>query len=266
MLKLTNKEIVQHVQNLEILGYTVLENYLPDNVVLKMRKKLEQQRALNKDRHYPGYSELRSKDEQVFNLQNKDVDFLRLLSDSNIENILMKRINDEYYPALEDNHPNYILGEFIARKSGDPLRLHIDSWMPSTGNHCWMMQVVFALHDRNEEDGCTTLVPGSHRIGDYTDREFPNVVKVPIKAGDVVMWDSRLWHGALANISDQDKWVLIATIQRWWVKQRFDIPNAIPKNILKKLTDREKILLGFASRPPLTEFDGTNARGGYEAL
>ena len=216
-----------------------------------------------KGKHMPGFTNLRPNDDQIFNLQSKDKRYLELLTDVSMEKIIKELINDPYYGAMPKNYPNYILGEYIYRKSSDSLRLHIDSWMPAPGPLTWMIQVAFALDERKKDDGCTIVVPGSHLTGEYTQRDFQNVVYLEAKPGDVIIWDSRLWHGAGENKTEKEAAVLVATLQRWWVKQRFDIPNTISSEMMSKLSDKEKVLLGLFSVPPIDEFHGTNIRQGY---
>ena len=50
------------------------------------------------------------------------------------------------------------------------------------------------------------------------------------------------------------------------MKQQVDFPKSMPKSILKKLTNKQKQLLGFCSIPPITESDRINTKCGYEVL
>jgi hypothetical protein len=263
MKKLTLDEISSCIQNLNIYGYAVVPGMLDAEEVAEYKVLTDAWKGKLKGQRYPDYSEHRPNDDQIFNLQAKEKRYIDLLTDPSIEAILRAQLNDPYYGSIPDELPNYILGEYICRTSGDALKLHIDSWIPSLGTQSFMMQVVFALDDRAREDGCSTVVPGSHRSGQYTDRGFTNVTHIEAKAGDVIIWDSRLWHGAAPNLSGKKATVLIATVQMWWVKQRFDIPHALPENIRKTLNNKEKALLGMFSTPPLDEFHGTNMRKGY---
>lgn len=263
---LDGAEIESHVAALDTQGYTKIEDFVAPHRVAELRKLLTQQLDALGDANYPGYSELRPDDKQVFNLQNKDARFLDPLSAPAIERILMAKLNDPYYPAIPADAPNYILGEYIARASGRPLRMHIDAWMPAPGPNTWMMQLAVALDDRDEANGCTTVVPGSHLSGAYSDRDYPNPVTLPAKAGDVMLWDSRLWHGALANRTDRKAWALVATLQRWWVKPRFDITAGLPAAVYARLGERQRALLGFCAQPPRDETQGTNTRQGYDVL
>ena len=127
--------------------------------------------------------------------------------------------------------------------------------MPQPGRHTNMVQMSFVLEDTNNENGCTHVVPGSHLLGEYSDRSYQNPVPLPAKAGDLLIWDARLWHGSKKNHTGKTRWCIIATFQRWWVKQSFDMPRALPEEIYTKLTNKQKALLGFCTIPPLDEKD-----------
>lgn len=109
-------------------------------------------------------------------------------------------------------------------------------------------------------------MPGSHLSGKYTDRQLVKRTPIIAKAGDVVMWDSRLWHGTLDNISNKSRWVLIATFTRWWVKQSMDMTKSLPQNIYDKLNDTEKFLLGFCSIPPFDETGSIHTKKDHSSL
>jgi ectoine hydroxylase-related dioxygenase (phytanoyl-CoA dioxygenase family) len=162
--------------------------------------------------------------------------------------------------------PNYILSYYNARSSGLKLDLHIDSYVPNQGEFTWAMQVGFILDDMNEDNGCTVVVPGSHQSGKYTDRDLKNVKSIIAKAGDVIIWDSRLWHGTKGNSSGASRWALIATITQWWVKQSMDIPRGLPDSIYQNLLDEQKALLGFCSIPPVNSNGRINTKCGYDFL
>lgn len=128
------------------------------------------------------------------------------------------------------------------------------------------MQAAFVLEDQDEENGCTTIVPGSHRLGTYTDREFGPVRPLHSKPGDIVIWDSRLWHGTLPNKSNRTRWSFIATFTSWWVKPAMDATRSLPDEIYRELRSDQKALLGFCSIPPANEMQRSNTKCGYDAL
>lgn len=260
------EKIEKHIKQIKSSGFTVLKSNFSTNYIEKINKALDQIKREEVNAVYPGFTKKRPNDKQLFNLQNKNSFFIKVLCNSTITDIVGHFLDDPYYTAIEKPNHNFILGEYIARCSGERLPLHIDSWMPNSGDYPWMMQVAILLNDRNISDGCTTIVPGTHNSNRFADRDFPDAVNLEGKAGDVLIWDSRTWHGANENNSKSESWALIATFQKWWVKQRFDLPAALPSYIWDSLNVDEKILLGFASRPPLDESYQTDMRGGIDRL
>ena len=85
-------------------------------------------------------------------------------------------------------------------------------------------------------------------------------------AGDVYVWDSRIWHGAGPNPGEGTRWSLIATYCRWWLKQMFDITGTLPQSVYDTLTDRQKAVMGFCSIPWSSETQGIDMKRGYDEL
>ncbi len=204
----------------------------------------------------------------VYNLQSKDLFFLRMvLGCELIEKVLMHFLNDEWFTSLPKDAPNYILRSFLARSSNHQMPLHIDSFIPYSGQFCYIMQCSIPLEQQTEDNGCTVLIPGSHLWGKYCTQEaFPTAVSIKTRPGDLVFWDSRIWHGARANTSGGTRWAMIATFCRWWIKQAFDIPGNLPQAIYDQLSDREKAVLGYCSVPYDHEAYGIDMKRSYALL
>ncbi len=264
--------VTRATTDLAQIGYARLPGLLDRAQTDTLRQLLEEQIECLKGSRYPGFSEARPDDGAVFNLQAKDKRFIDVLGNPILEHVLVATLNDPNYRQIPAGTPNYILGGYNARASGKALGLHIDSWIPLPGPRTFMVQVAFVLDTRGEEDGCTLVVPGSHCLGEYSDRQMStepgtgNAVSLTAKPGDVLIWDSRLWHGAAENKSDHQSWVLVATMQMWWVKPRTDIPRTIPPHIFDALSDRQKALMGFCSMPPIDEFISIEVRAGYDMI
>jgi ectoine hydroxylase-related dioxygenase (phytanoyl-CoA dioxygenase family) len=204
----------------------------------------------------------------IYNLQNKDFFFLEaLFMPKEIEAILKHFLNDKWFKQIPQEYPNYILRSFGARSSNTALPLHIDSFIPYAGENAIAMQYAIALEDQSEENGCTVVVPRSHQSAEYaTSEALRDAITIEPRAGDVVMWDSRLWHGTTANTTSGTRWAMIATFTRWWVKQHFNITDNLPQSNYEKLTDSQKAILGFCSIPYNTEYEGIDLKRGYDKL
>ena len=83
------------------------------------------------------------------------------------------------------------------------------------------MQALFALDNSTVNNGATIIVPGSHKSDEYAIQDPINAKYLELDLGDIAVWDSRLWHGALPNQSGQDRWAIVATFTRWWIKQNY---------------------------------------------
>jgi ectoine hydroxylase-related dioxygenase (phytanoyl-CoA dioxygenase family) len=204
----------------------------------------------------------------VYNLQNKDIFFLRLaFASEEIERILVHYLNDVWYKQIPRGQPNYILRTLAARSSSHAMPLHIDSFVPYLGSHVYSMQFSIVLEDQDESNGCTIVVPGSHLSGEYAPQSaLKEAIPIRSKAGDVVVWDSRLWHATTANVSNKTRWAILATFVRWWVKQYSNVTGTLPPDIYEELTDKEKSILGYCSVPPDDEFQRIDIKQGYADL
>lgn len=204
----------------------------------------------------------------VYNLQTKDIFFCRMILENRIiEDVIKHFLNDRWFSALPADAPNYILRSFLARSSNYQMSMHIDSFVPYTGSHPFIMQCSIPLEDQTEENGCTVIVPRSHKSGQYADQaSFDTAVPIEAKAGDLVIWDSRIWHGARENVSGGTRWSIIATYCRWWIKQAFDIPGNMPQDLYDQLTDRQRAVMGYCSVPYDDEMRGIDMKRGYDLL
>ena len=205
----------------------------------------------------------------LYNLQREDAAYAwPFTRDPLVMAVLIGLLNDVWYRQIPHDRPNFILRSLIGRSSGDKtLPLHIDSFIPSSGKLCHACQISVVLEDQTPERGCTVVVPGSHRSDAYADpAAFETAVPIVSKAGDMVVWDSRLWHGALGNTTGASRWALIATFVRWWMKQNFDVTGTLPQPVYEQLNDDERAIFGFCSMPPRDENQRTDMKSGHADL
>ncbi len=271
-MQLTNKidkELLNDsIKEIKIFGYTKIKNYLTQKGVNELKLFVNQEFSKFKKTKelYKGLPERDSEDKVVYNLQNLNKKFIDVISTIEIKYVLKSFLNDKYYGFLNSSTPNYILNYFNARSSGLPLDYHIDSHIPYLSEEIFMMQAVILLDQSNKKNGCTKVIPGSHLSGKYTDRSFDKHDLIEGEPGDLIFWDSRLWHGTLGNISKKSRWAIIATFSRWWIKQSSNITSGLRDEIYKKLDNEQKQLLGFCSIPPKNQFERINTKCGYDFL
>ena len=266
--KLSAGELESAISKIEYLGYAVIPGVLSKEVTRHLLKKVE---TLFNDAgpigENSGVTTNQLHDKYVYHLQYKDLDFLSILTDENLLELLRPFLNDPYYTQLAPDQFNFLLAYYNARSSVDPLKLHIDNCIPTGGYHPNSMQIVFSLNGQNAQNGATTVVPGSHNIQKYPDRKAQGIEQIlECDPGDVIVWDSRLWHGALENVSRADRWSLVATFRPWWAKQNFDPVRGFSEEMFSRLNLPQKALLGFLSLPPKDESERVVLKQGYKDL
>ncbi len=248
MRKIEKDEMLHHKKNISELGYSLVENYLSDievNIAIESCNKYWEKSGELEKNHAKGAK-------TVYGLETKDKFFLDIITTKSIKNILMYFLNDPYFRGLPKNIPNYHIGYFLGRSSKNALLSHIDSYIPFKGKFPIVMQCLFALEKQTIKNGCTFVIPKSHLSGKYPNQniEYKRAINILSKPGDLVIWDSRIWHGARENRTKNDRWAIIATFMRHWIKPRLDATRNISNKYFSKLNNEQKVLLGFCSIPP----------------
>ncbi len=265
---MTNTIITKAIDEIKQHGYTRIKGLYDKETIAATLKSVKQLAEENLEVEIKDIPRLDTGQETIYNLQNKNYHFLSLLLKSDIITpILMHFLNDQWHKAIDLSEPNYILRSFSARNNNTAAPMHIDSYIPYMGEHLISMQAVIILEDQYKENGCTSVIPGSHQSGEYVSQdEANNATPIESKAGDVVIWDSRVWHGTFDNHSGASRWSLIATFVRWWIKQGYRITENLPQEIYQQLNNSEKAVLGFCSRPLDDEQAGIDFKKSYDCL
>lgn len=203
----------------------------------------------------------------IYNPDHKSLFILHFLlrQDPLIHALLKHFLNDPWYRKIPESLPNYVLRASIARSSSsEALPLHIDSFSPSSSTHVCVMRILYCIEESSLLTGATVVVPGSHLSDRYASQDaISSAIALELKPGDVAIWDSRLWHGALPNTSSKTRWALVATYTRWWIKQNYQKPLSIPSEYLDTLLRAEKTIIGLDSYPPFDEYERIDIKGGY---
>ncbi len=265
--KISESTFESLVEKINEVGFVVIKNAFSKDLALDMKKEL---RKISNEWSPPntGTPYLNQNTPLIYNPDHKSERILHFILRENklLHKILQFYLNDKWYRRLPEDEPNYILRASIARSSGpNSLPLHIDSFIPSSGSITFVMQVLFSLDESTVDNGSTVVVPKSHLSNRYASQEdLKDAIPLELDQGDLAIWDSRLWHGANPNLTGQDRWSIIATFTRWWIKQNYQTINALPKSFINKLTPTEKTIMGFNSYPPLNEYDRIDIKKGHD--
>jgi len=261
--------MINNINEIEKKGYTILKNAIDLVTINKLKDKILHIDENWKKPNAETTPRLNRESKVVYNPEQKDRIFSKIvLGNPNLKSILIYFLNDKFYKQISSNKPNYILRAMIARSSSSSdLPLHIDSFVPNSGKRPFVMQASIIIDKHDDETGTTIVIPQSHLSDEYAPQDkFNDAIPIYSEPGDIVVWDSRLWHGALSNKSKKSRWALIATFTRWWIKQNYDITSSLPKEIYEDMSDEEKGILGFCCIPPKNEFERIDIKAGYEVL
>jgi ectoine hydroxylase-related dioxygenase (phytanoyl-CoA dioxygenase family) len=263
-----NENLDKYISDFRKDGYCVLPQVYDAKAVQDALKLVKEWQVRCEGQVSESVPYLNQNQPVIYNLQNKSLPLLKMLFASpDIEKMLIHFLNDDWYKAIPTGEPNYQIRAFVARSSAGALPLHLDSFVPYIGDYVYSMQTSIILEDMGPANGCTTVVPGTHQAGQYAEQDaLERAIPVEAKAGDVLIWDSRLWHGTTANSTSGTRWSLICTYSRWWLKQAFNIVQNLPQEIYSELSDKQKAILGFCSVPYNHEGEGIDLKRGYETL
>lgn len=142
--------------------------------------------------------------------------------DENIAKLIRPRLNQIFTSY------DYLLSSFLTKEPGennttvfhhDPTMIENDDvisaglWVP--------------LQDTNRKNGCLRLIKGSHRLGDILaiTPDFPTIFNkfkdkignfdtvIELKAGQGVLFNNKLIHGAFSNLSDEKRIAAVTAVK-----------------------------------------------------
>jgi len=118
-----------------------------------------------------------------------------------------------------------------------------------TGPHALMVNMLVMLDDFTEENGASWMLSGSHRHPDRPSDDIflAHAERNTGRAGDIVLFDSHLWHCAGVNRSSASRRALTISYSRPFMKPQMDYLRMMgtePQN------EAMRQLLGFNARVP----------------
>ncbi|MEO9570942.1 MAG: phytanoyl-CoA dioxygenase family protein [Polaribacter sp.] len=115
-----------------------------------------------------------------------------------------------------------------------------------------LLNMLIMLDDFTEENGATLLLPKSHKENKKpSDLYFNNnAVKTIGKAGDILIWNSNLYHASGVNETNKIRRALPITFSLPYYKQLLDYPRAIGYDKSKEFNNKMSALLGYDARVP----------------
>lgn len=115
-----------------------------------------------------------------------------------------------------------------------------------------MLNMLVMLDDFTVENGATYFLSGSHQSPEPPEPAVfeQNSERATGRAGDIVLFDSRLWHAAAPNQSTRKRRALTLTFTPPFIKPQFDYPRALGYSEGAKFDPSLRAILGYDSRIP----------------
>lgn len=241
-------------RELDERGYCVVPNVLGPSEVAALKARLVEQAAGERARGVafrdggPGLP-----NQRVWMLLNKGRVFRDLMLHPIVDALMGHLLG-----------PDFLVSSFtanIAHPGGEPMVLHTDQgyvgfWTPQpvVANIAWM------LDDFSDENGGTRLAPASHLDRDATPRSSQHAPEAPAnmptqadtvagegRAGSILCFDGRLWHGTGANRTTAPRHALLSYHCRPYIRQQENFVLGLDPAIVA--AERPALLkrLGFAT-------------------
>lgn len=247
-------------------GYVIIPNVLTEEQCEEYKRisevayqKYSPLYATNKKKTEHGIDN-KASEKVVFNLHNKHRKYIDLIDNPAVMSVVMPALQKGSYMDAEA-----VLYTNSAARTPLPgagaQQLHIDSGMPGT-IQAMGVQVIWFLDEFTVENGATRVVPGSHLRLTYPEngKEYAEEIRLCGPRGSVLCMNAGMWHGGGANRTAKNRWSLVYTYVRWYMRPSFDMNRNMPRELYDYMSTRQKELLGYKVNPPVDEFTRASRR------
>ncbi|GIE95221.1 phytanoyl-CoA dioxygenase family protein [Paractinoplanes rishiriensis] len=124
---------------------------------------------------------------------------------------------------------------------------------------------LYYLDDAGPETGATWIVPGSQRcmLPDLpVELMEQRAEQVVVQAGDLVLFDARLWHCTSFNAGTNTRWIIKQMMIWPSLRPMMDYTRAVRPEVKAGLPDRVRQLIGTAPPASVEELRGLTEVGG----
>jgi ectoine hydroxylase-related dioxygenase (phytanoyl-CoA dioxygenase family) len=237
----------KNINDLETEGYTILKNWVSDEWLNKF--------LINLPSLFEEHSKIRKENNNgiisegvAMNVLASDdlfIDFLQVMLDKS----LISDIEENYFKR------SCILNSFTALNnvpSESKLfhkKVHRDI-SGYSGSTPILLNMLIMVHDFTIENGGTLILPKSHLKEGEPTKEFwdKNKISLTGKAGDLIIWNSNVYHASGINKTQSDRIAIPITLSLPYYKQLLDYPRALGLERQSEFNLEMQELLGYHSR------------------
>ena len=196
----------------------------------------------------------------VTNLHNKNINYLKLIDNKKILKISEILLQQGSY---KESDP--IICQSLTARSPLPnsneQQLHNDSRIVGS-KYPIVVQAMWTLDEFTKNNGATNFLLGSQKFLSFPKNNtiYKKLKIAEAKPGSVILFNGSVWHGgSRPKISFKSRWGVICRYSRWFLKPSYNFCENTPNKIFKKMTVKQKDLLGFRYDPPKDEFTSNSS-------
>jgi ectoine hydroxylase-related dioxygenase (phytanoyl-CoA dioxygenase family) len=156
---------------------------------------------------------------------------------------------------------DYFCGNYIINSYGGVINLPFEqSYVTNmhrdirffSGGLPLMLNMLVMLDDLTPDNGALYLLAESHKTGDRPVEQdfFDRSDRAIGKKGDLLLFDSNLWHAAGVNKTEEKTMEVTITLTKPFMKQQLDYSRAIGYDLVENMNPQLQQLIGYFARTP----------------
>jgi ectoine hydroxylase-related dioxygenase (phytanoyl-CoA dioxygenase family) len=230
------------------LGYTIIRDLIDSNWLDLLRTSVDDAFLDHRRTQTQNNNDIKTDGVALHVLLSNPIfiDFLKHLQQKNFfksiqENFFNSNCIINSFSAL-DNLPNQPNFSSVVHRD---LRFY-------SGKFPIMINCLLMVDDFTIENGGTYLLPYSHLDEKKPSDEefFRNAIQATGKKGDMLIFNSNVWHSSAPNKTQEHRRSIPITISKSFMKQLLDYPRAIGYDKMNQFDLELQQLLGYHSRVP----------------
>lgn len=237
----------KNILELNELGYTIIKNVVDEEFLNTLRSSIDADFKKHKKIQIDNNTDVKA----------NGVAHHILLTNHIFINLLEYLQKKDFFIFLQNN---FFKSKFIVHSMSALNNLpNQDNYYPSivhrdlrfySGKIPIMLNCLLMIDDFTIENGSTYLLPYSHLDErKVTDEEFfNNAVQATGKKGDILIFNSNVWHAAAPNKTTEDRRGIPIVLSKSTMKQLLDYPRAIGYDKMNNFNSDLQQLLGYHSR------------------
>lgn len=224
-------------EELNLLGYTVLSGDFSDDFLNILSERFASVRT----DYFSRFSSFNFETDVIRVLPFFDDIFFRVLFHPKLQ-LLLKQLLGDYFIV---NQVNGLINS-AGSENYSQFPWHRDlPFRHLTMSRPIAINALFALDDFTLDNGCTYVIPGSHKVEKFPSDLLVGRAEAPVtvKAGTFICLDCMTYHRGGFNATTADRRAInhVFTIPAW--RQQFHLPSIFGPSI--DLSEGEKMVLGY---------------------